>query len=92
MYYQFFAKKVHFFHQNTLLDAFQTNSQNTIGRTPLKVMPLLANQDLTPATCSSNIVSRGTREKCWGACAAKMPTVSGVKILTDKTDHIGRRN
>ena len=42
----FFAKKVH--HQNTLLDAFRTASCNIIGRNPSMVIPLLANQDLTP--------------------------------------------
>ena len=44
----FFAKKVHFYHQNTFLDAFRTNSSNIIGRNPSLVIPLLADQDLTP--------------------------------------------
>ena len=34
--------------ENTLLDAFRTNSRNIIGRNPSMVIPLLANQDLTP--------------------------------------------
>ena len=42
--------------QNTLLDAFRMNSRNIIGRNPSMVIPLLANQDLTPmifvAVCS----------------------------------------
>ena len=37
-----------FHHQNTFLDAFRTNSRNIIGRNPSMVIPLLANQDLTP--------------------------------------------
>ena len=41
-------KKYNFYHQNTLLDAFRTNSRNIIGRNPSIVIPLLANQDLTP--------------------------------------------
>ena len=36
------------YHHNTLLDAFRTNSRSTIGRNPSMVIPLLANQDLTP--------------------------------------------
>ena len=32
----------------TLLDAFRTNSRNVIGRNLSMVIPLLANQDLTP--------------------------------------------
>ena len=40
--------KYHFYHQNTLLDAFRRNSRNIIGRNPSMVIPLLANQDLTP--------------------------------------------
>ena len=32
----------------TLLDALRTNSRNIIGRNPAMVIPLLANQDLTP--------------------------------------------
>ena len=37
-----------FYHQNKLLGAFRTNSRNIIGRNPSMVIPLLANQDLTP--------------------------------------------
>ena len=44
----FFAKKCNLYHQNTLLDAFRTNSRNIIGRNPSMVIPLLANQYLTP--------------------------------------------
>ena len=33
---------------NGLLDAFRTKSRNIIGRNPSMVIPLLANQDLTP--------------------------------------------
>ena len=41
-------RKYNFYHQNILLDAFRMNSRNVIGRNPLMVIPLLANQDLTP--------------------------------------------
>ena len=41
-------RKYEFYHQNTLLDDFRTNSRNIIGRNPSMVIPLLANQDLTP--------------------------------------------
>ena len=41
-------RKYNFYHQNTFLDAFRTNSRNVIGRNPSMVIPLLANQDLTP--------------------------------------------
>ena len=41
-------RKYSFCHQNTLLDAFRTNSRNFIGRNPSMVVPLLDNQDLTP--------------------------------------------
>ena len=41
-------RKYNFYRQNTLLDAFRTNSRNIIGRTPSMVTPLLANQDLMP--------------------------------------------
>ena len=44
----FFARKMHFYNQNTLLDAFRTNSRNIIRRCPFMVMSLLANQDLMP--------------------------------------------
>ena len=44
----FSQRKSTFYHQNTLLDAFGTNSRNIIGRNPSMVIPLLANQDLTP--------------------------------------------
>ena len=40
-------RKYNFYHQNTLLDVFRTNSRNIIGRIPSMVIPLLANQDLT---------------------------------------------
>ena len=41
-------RKYNFYHQNTRLGAFRTNSRNIIGRNPSMVIPLLANQDLTP--------------------------------------------
>ena len=39
-------RKYNFYHQNTLLNAFRTNSRNVIGRNLSMVIPLLANQDL----------------------------------------------
>ena len=41
-------RKYNFYHQNTLVNAFRTSSRNIIGRKPSMVIPLLANQDLTP--------------------------------------------
>ena len=41
-------RKYTFYHPDTFLDAFRTNSRNIIGRNPSMVIPLLANQDLTP--------------------------------------------
>ena len=41
-------RKVHFYHQNKLLNAFRMNSRNIIGGNPSMVIPLLVNQDLTP--------------------------------------------
>ena len=41
-------RKYNFYHQNTLFNTFRTNSRNIIGRNPSMVIPLLANQDLTP--------------------------------------------
>ena len=47
-------RKYNFSHQNTFLDAFRTNSFNIIGRNPSMVIPLLANQDLTPMLGSND--------------------------------------
>ena len=41
-------RKYNFYHHNTLPDAFRTISRNIIGRNPSMVIPLPANQDLTP--------------------------------------------
>ena len=41
-------RKYNFYLQNTLLGAFRTNSRNVIGRNPSMVIPLLADEDLTP--------------------------------------------
>ena len=48
-------RKYTFYHQNRLLDAFRTNSRNIIGRNPSMVIPLLANQDLTPMLAGRRI-------------------------------------
>ena len=49
-------RKYTFYHQNTFLDAFRTNSRNIIGRNTSMVIPLLANQDLTPMLVAAEIV------------------------------------
>ena len=41
-------RKYNSYHQNMFFDAFRTNSRNVIGRNPSMVIPLLANQNLTP--------------------------------------------
>ena len=41
-------RKCNFYHEKALLDAFGTNSHNIIGRNPSMVIPLVADQDLTP--------------------------------------------
>ena len=53
-------RKYNFYHQNTLLDAFRTNYRNIIGRNTSMVIPLLANQDLTP------MLSRGVKATAHG--------------------------
>ena len=44
-------RKYNFYHQKTIRDAFRTNSRNISGRNTSVVIPLLANQDLTPMLC-----------------------------------------
>ena len=41
-------RKYNFYHKNMLLGPFRTNYHIIIGRNPLMVIPLLANQDLAP--------------------------------------------
>ena len=41
-------RKYNSYHQNTLLDAFRTNSGNSIGGNTSMAIPLLENQDLMP--------------------------------------------
>ena len=38
----------------------RTNSRNIIGRNPSMVMPLLANQDLTPMLCDKRFFQKNT--------------------------------
>ena len=59
-------RKYNFYLQNTLLDALRTNSRNIIGRNPSMVIPLLANQDLTPMLILSIIagLSKRARSNC----------------------------
>ena len=58
-------RKYNFYDQNTFLDAFRMNSSNIIGRNPSIVIPLLANQDLTPMlmgfSCYFSLASLSTR-------------------------------
>ena len=49
-------RKYNFNLQNTLLDAFRTNSRTIIGRNPSMVIPLIANQDLTPMLLKACVV------------------------------------
>ena len=44
----FSQRKYTVYHQNTVRDAFRTNSRNITCRNPSMVIPLLANQDFTP--------------------------------------------
>ena len=68
-----FERKYTFYHQNTLLDAFRTNSCNIIGRNPSTASPLLANQDLTPMLIRPwyliSVAARGIFH--WGGKALK---------------------
>ena len=60
-------RKYNFYHQNTLLDAFQTNSRNIIGRNPSMVSSLLASQVLAPMLAemwNNNIPSNITNVEC----------------------------
>ena len=52
-------RKYNFCHQNTLLDAFRTNSRNIIGSNPSMVIPSLGNQDLTPMLFQLQIRTHG---------------------------------
>ena len=52
-------RKFSFYQQNTLLDASQTHSGNIIGRNLSMVIPLLANQDLTPMPFGVGISPKG---------------------------------
>ena len=52
-------RKYNFYPQNTLLDVFRTNSRNIIGRNPSMVIPLLANQGLTPMLTRGANVNEG---------------------------------
>ena len=58
-------RKFNFYHENTLLDAFRTNSRNIIGRNPSMVIPLLANQDLTPMLVGIEEWWKNWRDSQW---------------------------
>ena len=62
-----------FYHQNTLLDAFRTNSRNIIGRNPSMVIPLLANQDLTPMLAYARLCCLCVKHLCV-TCACMLLT------------------
>ena len=74
-------RKYNFYHQNALLDAFRTNSRSIIGRNPSTVIPLLANQDLTPMLTAVHIA----RKFCSVACSYLGKTVqklaTGVRLV-----------
>ena len=52
-------RKYNFYHQNTLLDAFRTNSGSIIGRNASIAIPLLANQYLMPMLACARIGKGG---------------------------------
>ena len=54
MCYQFFAKNVHYLPP---IHASRANSGNIVGRNPLMVIPLLANQDLTSMLSRIRVVT-----------------------------------
>ena len=62
-------RKYNFYHQNTLLDGFRTNSRNIIGRNPSMAIPLLANQDLTPMLSAPAVTVAIIRETRRVKCA-----------------------
>ena len=64
-------RKYNFYHQIALLDAFRTNSRNIIGRNPSMVIPLLANQDLTPMLASIRYTFEYFFDKFQGTRAGK---------------------
>ena len=70
-------RKYNFYHQNTLLDAFRTNSRNIIGRNPSMVIPLLANQDLTPMLLVPTSIRRQFTN-------LYNPEIPKIKALTQK--------
>ena len=55
-----------FYHQKSLLGAFQANSRNSFARNPSMVTPLLANQDLTPILAKLEKIL--SISKCWRKC------------------------
>ena len=60
----FFAKKVQFLPPKHDSRCFRTNSRSVIGRNPSIVIPLLANQDLTPMLASPLCRYLGFALKC----------------------------
>ena len=85
----FFAKKVHYLPPK---HASRRNSRNTIGRNPSMMIPLLANQDLTPmlrrwATSSTNLVCNSSfsfyRLPCWSS-----NPLPGKTLLISQVVHI----
>ena len=52
----FSQRKYTFYNQNTLLDAFRRNPRNFISRNASMVIPLSANQDLTPTRNASMVI------------------------------------
>ena len=88
-------RKYHFYHQNTLLDAFRTNSRNIIGRNPSMVIPLLANQDLTPmlyCPASGNNNSRKVKinDQTSDSCVRSIARIIGSLRVWMRTRAIAR--
>ena len=93
-------RKYTFYHQNTFLDAFRTNSRNIIGRNPSMVIPLLANQDLTPMLssppwegCNALASSSSSPSSSFSASSTQSPSLLslqpyGYESLALQEDHI----
>ena len=73
-------RKYTFYQQNTLLDDFRTNSRNIIGRIPSMVIPLLANQDLTPMLIKLSLLSFRKLTHVWYHSIFKGDLREGILI------------
>ena len=72
----------------TLLDAFRTNSRDIIGRNPSMVIPLLANQDLTPMLRFLTFLE--VPHKCISS-VCQCNVMSGFIVKTENLEHLENR-